>query len=336
MLKEMLLASSVIFNSSNIYNLDNNYVKFSAEISHIDTQSNPVTFVIDLNSGNYYTCFLNITDEEPFTFLTANNIQNQNNNGALNLSSFINYIYSSFGFNSQTIITYSYMDILYDFDINSLVLNDSVYNRQLYMSATLGTPVPSTPNTFYQVCDWWEGDYIEEEYTHTTQSLMFNNFIGHSLDNDLYLILSFHNLYVQPNYPVRFSMNFSFDDLYLELEDVNGFYRDTNALENLYTNFIYDNYYKLQGAYDNLNYDFIQLEGDYDLVRHINDELLAENDRLNSKHALSNTFDIIRSSFNGIVDFLEIELMPNLTIGTIVFIPVVIGVIFFILKALVL
>lgn len=81
--------------------------------------------------------------------------------------------------------------------------------------------------------------------------------------------------------------------------------------------------------YENLTAEYDELEQKFNV-------LVQENEELNSKHSLSNVFEIVRASFDGVINFLEVEIMPNITIGTLMFIPVVLGVIFFILKALVL
>lgn len=332
MIKEIMLASALTFNSSQVYDINNSFTQYLGSISASDLNSGVNTLIIDLNSGDSFICNLTSFEDGALTLLEGNYVQPLNNDlGPLNLSHFINYLYSCFGFNSDTIWTNSYMEMVFDFDLDGLVLDGNM-NNNCYYTATLGCVAPHGPNTFYQLCSWYKGSNFDAYNIHSTHSVEFDSFIRESFTSDLYLILTFHNMYISQYDIVNLTLNFSYEFLYFEIQGPLGMWRMTSDLENRYTNFIYDSYYKLQEEYEDLQYDYVQLEGDYDAVRQINNELFAENERLNSKFVFNNTFDLLGKAVESVSSFLNIQIAPNLSIGMLVTIPIVVAVALFVLK----
>lgn len=77
-----------------------------------------------------------------------------------------------------------------------------------------------------------------------------------------------------------------------------------------------------------------QIEADDRIINQLNATISDLEAQVDSLYATSSVFGLIRSAFAGVVPLLDLELMPNITIGMILTIPFVLAVLGFILKAL--
>lgn len=319
MLNELILAMALTSTQPiadiSYYNLNNDYGNISINLTNYDAQDNNA-LIINLDTGDVVAAHLSIGDAAEHTY-TIDYSQIWTHSEIHHLSDYIQWFYHD----SQESIGFDWNGFNLDFPFTPVMYN-SLWS-EIYLECFFAVPT-RVPGIIQDVSGYSE---IQIDFD-TGRSMLFNedwydpiSFI--SLDTS-YLVIKTNEIFDGNNNKITPSKL----DLFVKYSDI-GIRNDAVDIYGSYTDFIYGNLEELLDTIDNLTLENERLTENNEFLR-------AENDSLNSKHALSNVFDIIRASFNGIVDFLEIELLPNLTIGTIIFIPVVIGVIFFILKALVL
>lgn len=318
MIKEIMLASSVLTNSLNssyFYNLDSfgNKIQFSVEESYFDDYgeyyilynlSNGTTQICNcVINGDSYEYDVNLTIEGSTTPLISDYyIYNCHDKlGFLDgLPRFTDESYFMFGgYFFLGGVNFEDIDNEYANMSYELVLKDSREEMLLILSDKDRLDLTSPYSYQYFQFD----------------NLMSGTFSVNESPSDYCLLFQIRELYSVLNsyLTFEFSLDFTTYEFYYSL--ANGY---SESFGNHWSDFIYSNV------------------SNYEEIVERNNDLIAENNRLNSEHVFSNIFELVRGAINGVVDFMSIEIMPNLTIGSLFFIPVVIGVIWFILKALVL
>lgn len=115
-----------------------------------------------------------------------------------------------------------------------------------------------------------------------------------------------------------------------------------NALENQY-DIIWQQYLDKETEYNDLVTDFDTLQGDYNVLQTQYDSVSSQlENAFNSNAQLRNELDSYKSgeyglgfvgtAFEKVGDILQIEILPNITIGTIVAVPLILGVVFLVLR----
>lgn len=317
MIKEIMLASALTLAQPpypHFYNVNNDYGKCYLDFGSIDYQHYN-SYIINLNNGT--------TEISNLSYVVDGGYYQKSLNTTTWVDSDINHLHDYLTWTFYDLYDDSLNNISHFFieiDFESIVYNYSGVDDEIVIDCYFAIPgeddstlfnISGTQSLiispFYNYAYIYAYDWLDVSYWLT-------------MDNS-YLVLNTDTIEGNDGNSVDFdsiTLFFNYSNIGL------GYWVNDDAfyLYGTYSNFIYNN------MYDWLDYA-LELE-------EVNSELRQENEELNSRHALTNVFEIVRGAFDGVVNFLEIELMPNLTIGTIIFIPVVIGVIFFILKALVL
>lgn len=311
MLKEIMLASAISFAPNNFpqVNLDNVGNEIEIDFMSFDIGSFSKLF-IDLNTGYMFSCNLDYKGSDDN--IISYQVHDKTDYSTCDFYKYGDYLQSGLremGYNSNSDISN-----LYFFCDGPVLTFDGNISDNVAIPCFLAVP-GEDDSTLWQISET-NSLLLGEEYF----SLEFGDFYSNDIitSDHLFLVLDIDDI-------VFSSINDRLIFASLFVRYVSFYISDdndstSNALT--FSEFVYQDEDNLRTLLNELIIE--------------NQDIRQENEYLNSKHALTNIFDIVRGAFNGVINFLEIELMPNLTIGTIIFIPVVIGVIFFILKALVL
>ena len=345
MLKDIILASALTLSQPplpHFYDINNVYNRFVLNLYDFDYQHYN-SYVLNLNDG---TSFIGNTYRYENNVYQITNTTMWTEHELLDFHNYLSWVYT----NSNKDLDFDTFSLELDFNgwINNFVGSDdeivipcsfmiSSGDNDTYIdvSGTQELRLSSRDGYAYIYADDWLDAYSWLTADNSYLVLNVDNMEGDNGGN-----VEFSGATYFTSYTSVYIGDDTIGYLYGSYEDF--IYQNVNNWVEYGEDLRYEYNYLLREANELLeaNEDLLleksELIEENEKLERINQDLILKNDQLNSKYAFNGIFDLLSNGLNAVNNFLSFEIAPNINVGMVIFIPIVVGVVLFILKVLVL